>query len=269
MVNRSDSNALSESYPTPRKQRRLNDCSVSCSAQKQETITEAVTTLIATNQLPISVVSSAGFKNFMSIVEPGYRVSCEKTIVKRLEVLYDKVKAKVTEDLQEAKSVSLTVDEWSSRARESFLSVEAQYIDKNLHPKHVTLNNDSLDGRPNAANIASEIKNVIQKWNLSSKVKAIVHDSAFVMNAACNILEEADNSIKCSAHILQLAVKDALTAVSEFEQVTTKGRSTVSHFQKSNVASKALSERQKQQNLKQKCLKQSVETRWDSEFFML
>lgn len=229
-------------------------------------ITEAVATLIATNQLPISIVCSPGFKNFMSIVE--YRVPCEKTIVKRLEVLYDKVKTKVTKDLQEAKSVSLSVDEWSSRAQESFVSVEAQYIDTNLRLKHVTLSNDSLDGRPNAANIASEMKTVIQGWNLGSKVKAVVHDSASVMNVACNILEEADDSIKCSAHILQLAVKDALAVVPEFGEVCTKGRSTVRHFRKSNVASKALSERQKQQNLKQKRLKQSVETRWDSEFFM-
>ncbi|XP_058799068.1 E3 SUMO-protein ligase ZBED1-like [Phymastichus coffea] len=258
----------SQEYHIPRKRQRRNDGSGLCSAQRQEVITEATAKLIATNLLPISLVSTSGFRDFMDVLEPGYKVPCEKTILRRLECYFEEVKLKIKKDLSKAQKVSLTTDEWSSRAQNSYLSVEAQYLDENCKMHHATLCNEVLFARPTALNISNELKTVIKDWDLENKVEAIVHDSASAIIAACNLLPEIPYSVKCNAHLLQLVVHDCFAAVPDYESLTSKGQAVVSHFRRSNIASNSLAQRQIQMDMKKEKLIQSCNTRWDSKYFM-
>lgn len=104
-------------------------------------------------------------------------------------------------------------------------------------------------------------------WNLIGKVQAAVHDSARAMELAGNLIETED-SISCAAHLIQLVVKDCMTAVPQYEAVSKKGARIVSHFHHSDLAVGALSKRQKQLEMKNERLIQSCPTRWDSTFYM-
>lgn len=219
--------------------------------------------------LPISFVSSAGFKKIMSVVEPAYKVPCESTIIRRLECTFEEVRSRIKEELAQAESVSLTTDEWSSRAQNSYLSVEAQYINKECIMKNATLCNQIMEERPTAANLQCELESVISDWDLDEKVESITHDSAAAVTLACESIEQVPNSVKCNAHLLQLALKDAFGAVSAYEPLLYKGRAVVTHFRKSNVASRSLAKCQTQMNMKNRRLIQSVDTRWNSKFHML
>lgn len=201
-------------------------------------------------------------------MDPGYSVLCGQTILTRLKLQYEEMKKQVLQSLAKVHSVSLTIDEWSSRAQDSYISLEAQYLDDNFNMHHVTLCNEALDGRPNAINIAASVNDAINEWKLMGKVVAIVHDSASVMHAAVTHVQGLPISINCNARMLQLVVKDAMAAVPKYDEIITKGRALVMHFRKSNLASNALSQKQRQLELKEKRLKQSCETRWDSKFDM-
>lgn len=62
----------------PRKKRKRNETAQNfCSPDRQESITQAIAKLISTSILPISVVSLEGFRDFMKVLEPAYKVPCE------------------------------------------------------------------------------------------------------------------------------------------------------------------------------------------------
>ena len=197
----------------------------------------------------------------MALLDPGYSVPCGQTILARLNLQYEGIKKQVLQTLAKVHSVSLTIDEWSSRAQDFYISLEAQYLDDNFNMHHVTLCNEVLDGRPNAINIAASVNDAINEWKLMGKVVAIVHDSASVMYATVTHVQGLPISINCNAHMLQLVVKDAMAAVPKYDEIITKGHALVMYFRKSNLASNALSQNQRQLELKEERLKQSCETR--------
>ena len=213
--------------------------------------------------LPISLVSTDGFREFMALLDPGYSVPCGQTILARLNLQYEGMKKQVLQTLAKVRSVYLTIDEWSSRAQDSYISLEAQYLHDNFNMHHVTLCNEALNGWSNVINIAASVNDAINEWKLMGKVVGIVHDSASVMNATVTHVQGLPISINCNAHMLQLVVKDAMAAVPKYEEIITKGRGLVTHFGKSNLASNALSQKQRQLELKEERLKQRCETRWD------
>ncbi|XP_072758661.1 E3 SUMO-protein ligase ZBED1-like [Anoplolepis gracilipes] len=86
----------------------------------------------------------------MHLLEPGYKVPCAQTIRTRLQFLYDKIKKELINNLSKVYSVSLSIDGWSSRMQNSYISVEAQYLDEECQLHRVTLCNLLLEGRATA-----------------------------------------------------------------------------------------------------------------------
>ncbi|XP_036329417.1 zinc finger BED domain-containing protein DAYSLEEPER-like [Rhagoletis pomonella] len=250
------------------RKRKKHDTVHDCTFERQELISRGVARLIASNMFPISFVSSEGFRDFMKLLEPGYKVPSQQSILSRLQLFYNDVREKIANDLAEVESASISVDEWTSRTQDCFLSVEAQYIDKNSELWKVTLCNEQIEDRPNVENIASAIEVVLADWNISDKTQAITHDSASVMNAAAQQLFNIGDSIKCSAHLLQLVIKDALAAVPDYDKICKKGRNLTAHFHRSNIAKTALVNRQVQLGIKENRLIQCCETRWSSKYYM-
>ena len=81
--------------------------------------------------------------------------------------------------------------------------------------------------------------------------------------------EKAWNSLRCSAHCLQLCVNSGLTTVSAVDRTVAAAKKLVGHFRHSVVASEELKERQRQMGVEQKRLVQSCATRWSSCYGML
>ncbi|KMQ85300.1 zinc finger bed domain-containing protein 1-like protein [Lasius niger] len=252
----------------PRKKRKRNETTQDfCSSDRQESITQAIAKFISTSILPLSIVSLEGFQNFMKVLEPTYKVPCEQTIRSRLQVLYNTTRSIIEKKLAVTSSISLTTDEWCSRAKDRYISVEVQTLDNDCCLQHFNLCTEALEERPTAINIADSLNSVMIDWNLIGKVQAVVHDSARAMELAGNLIETED-SISCAAHLIQLVVKDCMTAVPQYEAITKKGARIVSHFHHSDLAVGALSKRQKQLEMKNERLVQSCPTRWDSIFYM-
>lgn len=64
--------------------------------------------MIAVNQLPLSFCSSNGFCNFMSVVEPNYKLCKEEEIKTRLKILSSNIEELINNNLQDAPSIYCT-----------------------------------------------------------------------------------------------------------------------------------------------------------------
>lgn len=120
----------SEVNPSPLKRKRTSRVSASVnhsteiSQERQEVITQALTKMLTMDLFPTSFVENQGFKYFINIVEPGYKVPCRKTMRKRIEALYTDEMAKVYEKINSVDTgIALTTDGWTSRSLDSYLAV--------------------------------------------------------------------------------------------------------------------------------------------------
>lgn len=89
-----------------RKRKRPNVLKVhkskfACSNERRELIHEALAKLISMNQLPISFCSSIGFKNFLAVVEPNYKICKQEAIKVRINRLKNLVETKIKENLHQ------------------------------------------------------------------------------------------------------------------------------------------------------------------------
>ncbi|KAH7951110.1 hypothetical protein HPB52_004741 [Rhipicephalus sanguineus] len=114
------------------------------------------------------------------------------------------------------------------------------------------------------------MQEVIAVWKLDGKVTAVVTDNASngikAVNALRDILEP--NDVTCSAHILYLSIKQALSD-KEINGLCQKSGKLVAHFRHSTIASDQLTRRQELLGLPTERLTQSCPTRWRSTYQML
>lgn len=94
-----------------------------------ELITQSLTKMIVNDMLPLSFISSKGFRDLMEVVEPNYGVPCVQTIRTRLQLLYDQVSAKLALELSGATAMAWTPDCWSSRSQDSYITVTTHFLD--------------------------------------------------------------------------------------------------------------------------------------------
>ena len=101
------------------------------------------------------------------------------------------------------------------------------------------------------------------------KVSA-VHDQAANMELCHRILSEQEGweTIFCSAHCLQLCLKEGLS-IATIDRLLGAAQKLVGHFHHSVVASEALKKWKEQMGNPQKKLVQDVATRWNSSLHML
>ncbi|KAJ8896917.1 hypothetical protein PR048_002263, partial [Dryococelus australis] len=181
----------------------------------------------------------------MEILQPGYKMPNPQVFRARLELAYDQVRGMVEDVLRKSSALTLTTDEWISRAQVSYLSVTSHYIDENWNLRSFHVCTEATEDRPTTENLAS----ILQPFSV-------------------RVLGDVKHSIKCSARTLQLSIKDALKSAQEYRTVCDKVSHVVSHFKHSVVAYSALQTKQIQFGLNHGRLIQSCPTWWDSTFMV-
>ncbi|XP_060859967.1 E3 SUMO-protein ligase ZBED1-like [Metopolophium dirhodum] len=268
----SESQSLEIDAPIPRKRRRtfINREDKICNSEKTEQIHQALAKMIAVNQMPISFCSSEGFKQFMAVVEPNYKICKEGAIKSRMKVLRSSVTEIIQKKLRDSKSIACTSDCWSSLSQHSYITVTTHIIDDQWCPKSYTLTTHAMEESHTAVNLAHQLEDTFDKWEIGGKIMTVVTDNARnAINAVqllTNISETYD--VTCAAHSIQLAVNNGLgqDGITTLIQLSSK---MVGHFKHSNVAKHALTKMQEQLGLTQQSLIQSCKTRWNSVYMML
>ncbi|CAH0717085.1 unnamed protein product, partial [Brenthis ino] len=193
---------------------------------------------------PFSIVEDKGFRELIKFAFPNYVIPSRKYFANNLlPGLYEEVKTNTKAALSEdAKSICVTTDMWTSRNNDSYLAVTGHYIDKNFSLQSVLLECKVLESRHTGLNLAGELRNVAQEWNILDKVLLAVSDNGANIKSAIAQLEW--KHFGCYAHTLNLAVQKVL-------------------------AWNKLKKYQEQANKVVKRPIQDVVTRWNSTFYML
>ncbi|CAH0731019.1 unnamed protein product, partial [Brenthis ino] len=238
--------------------------------------------LFITDYQPFRIVEDEGFKNFAKNI-PGYTLPNRKTISSAMiPALYHtdlasweinsfislklvKMKELISQD---ARSICITTDIWTSSQTESFIGVTAHYLDSNFNPKQVLLECKGLNESHTSANLARALKTVTDEWNVRNKVNFAISDNARSIVKAIET-ELQWKHYGCYAHSLNLIVASALRPLDALIENVKK---IVAHFNGSTGATDMLLSYQIKNMAdcgEPKRLIQQVPTRWNSIFYML
>lgn len=223
--------------------------------------------MIVRDLQPLSIVEDEGFQGFVRALDPSYELPSRKQMAETYMVnMFDECKGKVRESLQNAPSVVLTTDMWTTESTKVHMTVTSHVI-QNWQLRELVLETHSSSGKPTADNISSELKRMSDEWGISEKVVAVLTDNSENMIAAVH--KAGWRHYPCFAHTLNLVVKDSLKAVPEVVQVVKKSSTIVTFFYCNTNAMEKLMTVQKQLKVSEDKLIQSVDTYWKSVFYML
>lgn len=224
--------------------------------------------MMAVDLQPVSIVEDPGFQEFVKELDPRYEIPSRRSLMRTdFPELFKSAQAAVESDLSEATDITITTDLWTSRAADAYLSVTCHFIDKEWKMKSFVLSTTHMPGQHTAEKIALKLKTNFEVWHISGKFQAVVTDNG--ANMVAGIRQAGFKQIPCFAHTINLVVKDSLKADQSLNVALQKCSPIVSFFHHSTRASDKLKEVQQQQSLPQHKLIMSVDTRWNSVYYML
>ncbi|CAB3240809.1 unnamed protein product [Arctia plantaginis] len=224
--------------------------------------------LIAKTYQPFSIVEETDFVEFVEALNPNYVLPERKVISEKLiPFLYNRCLEDLKTTLyQEASTVCLTIDCWTSIKIDSFISITAHFINNDFEFKSFVLKCTQINGAHTCQNLASILREACVEWGITEKINFCVTDNASNIVGAINILGWTHYG--CMAHKLNQILHHSLK---EFDVTLKKVKEIVTYFSSSCKAKEKLLEYQaKVQGSSQPLvLINSVPTRWNSIYFMI
>nr|XP_055048150.1 E3 SUMO-protein ligase ZBED1-like [Misgurnus anguillicaudatus] len=238
------------------------------SKSSSETLTNAISKWIAMDCRPVNIVEDKGLMDAFRIAssDTSYTLPARRTVLTRINQLYDTEKLSKEEKLSQAQYVALTGDHWTSVSNHNYLGVTTHFIDCNWTLQSFALTVLKTETRHYSDACAEQFLTVADKWNITEKVTTIGTDSARNMIAAARKLPF--DHIPCAAHILQRTITICL-ADSGFVDALTKCCKIVGHFKHSPANTEELHQQQTAIGQQREQLIQDVSTRWNSSLDMI
>ena len=109
----------------------------------------------------------------------------------------------------EATSISLTLDLWTSRSKHGYLGVTCSFIDSKWKLKELTLTIEYIQYPHTAIHIQEALELILNEWNIRNKVFTITTDNGANVKKAINNMEDI-KWLGCVAHTLHLIIGKGL-----------------------------------------------------------
>ena len=169
---------------------------------KTNRITHRIAAYLVKGMRPFSTVEEKEFRNMFLETDSRYRCPNRSTFAEEvIPSMYQSVYTRVREDVQGAIKVGITLDSWTSRATESFITITAHYITKEFQQESVVLQTRQLKDSHTGLKTAEVIKLAEEEWAM--KVVSLTTDNASNMRVAAQAAEL--EHVGCFAHVLNLA----------------------------------------------------------------
>nr|CAI5863488.1 unnamed protein product [Callosobruchus analis] len=208
---------------------------------------------------PFSVAQDVGFRQYTKALNPEYEIPSRQVISRTLmRSFYEECLLTCKETIKDIKAVSLTTDCWTLINNESYMGVTIHFIDEDFKLRTMLLK----------CACQPELNSISEKWGIKKKIVLTVSDNAANITSA---IKNGTSStfFGCSAHNLNLIVRDALDVQPEIAQIMGKVKTIVAYFKQSCKATTKLIAFQDNLFIKNpKKLLQDVVKRWNSTFYM-
>lgn len=231
---------------------------------KSAEFTNNLVFMIAKDNLPFATVEKEGFKTFIKVVSPLYKIPSRKKITNLIEEKYEFLSGIIKTHFSKITNLCLTTDIWTETLNtKSFLGLTAHYVLKETY-KSVTVGVTELNDRHTSDNIKMWLLNIIRDWNIDIKsIIIVVSDNAANMKKVITEAFGSEKHLPCFAHTLNLIPTNIIKEDTVVHEFCKKVKNIVTYFKHSVIAADEL---RAQSNLK---LIQNVETRWNSTYDML
>ncbi|PHT44243.1 hypothetical protein CQW23_18268 [Capsicum baccatum] len=243
----------------------------------QEECRKALCRMIILDELPFRFVEKEGFKQFMKVVQPLFRIPSRTTVTRDCFDLFDEEKNKMRSIFKETQQrVCITTDTWTSVQRINYMCITAHWIDKNwtLHKRVI---NFCPISSHRGEDLAKGIVKCLHEWglhriftvtvdNASSNSVCVAELSKQLTKWGTNLLGGKHLHVRCMAHIINLVVQDGIKEANiSIERI----RQAVRYIRQSPARWKNFQECCVDENLAKKSLCLDVPTRWNSTYLML
>ena len=185
----------------------------SCSANEREALNKTIALWIAGSLRPFSLVEDAGFKYVIKYAQQlsgVYTPPSSNTIRDRVALMANEIRGNMKVDIaNEVHYYCITTDFWTSRSKDSFVSLTLHYVCRKLKLKQKTLEVKHFPGEHSADAIVQALRDMLADWELSlQKCCLLVRDNgANLIRAAKNL---GIQQMPCFAHTLHLVLAEAL-----------------------------------------------------------
>ncbi|KAI7965271.1 hypothetical protein MJO29_003369 [Puccinia striiformis f. sp. tritici] len=249
----------------------------------QDDTRDKLAEMIVRHEYAFNMVEHPGFITFMQTAQPKFMIPGRMTVRNDCVKLYNQLKAIQISKMAKVNHISLTTDLWTSSDLTGYMVVTAHYIDEDF-----LLNKSIISFRPllsphTGQVIADRLSQVLNEWGALNKLAFITLDNASSNNVAVARLQRfiSDRSlvsgqpatspyfhVRCSAHVINLVVKDGLKQVSgpierlrESVKYIRGSPSRMEGFERALVASNI--------DPKKKHSSKDVPTRWNATYLMI
>jgi hypothetical protein len=188
--------------------------------------------IVKTDQ-SFTTVDNEHFQDFANYLKSDFSINSRRTIMRRLEELYDQKKHEMKERLNSFKSkYSITCDVWTSKNQLSFFGFTIHYINYDWQMKEQLLAFKFLEGEHDGESLSVAFINVLEDFEIADRLLAVTADNASNNSTMMVHMEAyyherypeagfsvAWNQVECMAHVLNLGAQQILK---EFKQPVDK-----------------------------------------------
>ncbi|PIA59621.1 hypothetical protein AQUCO_00400484v1, partial [Aquilegia coerulea] len=223
-------------------------------------------------EVPFVKVEKPAFRRWMrKAFGPQFKPPCRATMRNDVMQIFEQEKTVLKDLLQNIPGkICLTSDMWTSNQKLGYLCITAHFITKDwkLHKRVISF---PMLPSPHTAMYAN-----LLNWNICDKIGTVTLDNASNNDSAVARLKDSlfENDflsrelfhLRCSAHVINLLVKDGLEHVlPSLENI----RESVRHIKSSQAKLQSFFACCERLNMKKRRLPIDMCTRWDSTYIML
>lgn len=190
---------------------------------------------------PFSIVENQYLKDFLFLLNKDYKVPCRKRLRLILNEIYEEKKKALMQKLISANFIFLITDSWTSCQNYNYMSLTCHYLE-GFQLRSFALGFKNLVNHK-ADYMRGAILEILDYFNLKSKVFSIATDNANTVRRAAIDLKFDQEPIRCMGHVLQLIVKKFIDPCDESFKSTEAEQSEpeISYFKVGGIVSKCRS----------------------------
>nr|XP_033787925.1 zinc finger BED domain-containing protein 4-like isoform X2 [Geotrypetes seraphini] len=253
-------------------------------------VTRYIGEMIALDDQPLQLVENVGFKRLLHLLAPTYKVPNQTTFTRHvIPTLYAQCHAQMQTQLAKAEGsvVHFTTDIYTSQNdTHAYLSLTAHWWQLDEAGAGISssggtpsgyrwalLHTQVMDQSHTSAHILEAIRGMVESWLVDKDIKR----GFFIIESSSKMIrvmgDGSYKGIQCFAHLLHLAVKNALGGKDGgsivLNNLIERCRIIARHFNQSIKAGRQLRQKQALVGVPLTNLIQDVDTRWNSVYFML